>query len=51
MKNVNQEGLNELSQQEKNDINGGDGLIGAAFKWLDDQIEEGCGKRPFQKFE
>jgi hypothetical protein len=46
MKNINQEGLNELSQEEKNDINGG-GL----FKILDDYLESCGGPRLFKYFE
>jgi hypothetical protein len=46
MKNVNQEGLNELSQEEKNDITAG-GLL----KILDDFFESCGGPRVFKNFE
>lgn len=46
MKNTNQEGLNELSQEEKKDINGG-GL----FKILDDYLESCGGPRIFKNIE
>lgn len=50
MKNLNQEGLNELSQNELTHIEGG----GDSFlKVLDDFIEENTvkGYRPFKHFE
>ena len=49
MKNVNQEGLNELSQVELSQIDGGDSF----FKVLDDIIEDNTvkGLRPFKYFE
>ena len=48
MKNVNQEGLNELSQVELSQIDGG-----SFFKVLDDFIEDNTvkGLRPFKYFE
>ena len=39
MKNVNQEGLNELSQNELTQIEGGSGMFNRIKKWWEDFVE------------
>ena len=50
MKNVNQAGLNELSQNELTQIDGGSWLSDRAKK-IDDEVEAACGARPLKWFE
>ena len=51
MKNVNQEGLNELSQEELTQIDGGQSGLGKLAMMVDNVCESLWGGRPFQKYE